>query len=178
MVDRNPANADKDNAAFLCMPHHDQYDSVPSQSKRITPDELKAHRQSLCEALKGIGIWTYERVPVSKATRKKPGHVSPDVYNLRVPIYRATIDFLRTVNGDLNPKLGTETDEAGFLFDETIADYLSELAKKAVRLHALAEKLKMGFIEKVATEEMVLSVWFFEQFAETRKRFGPFLQLG
>jgi hypothetical protein len=36
----------------------------------------------------------------------------------------------------------------------------------------------MGFVEKVATEEMALSVWFFEQFAKTRKRFGPFLRLG
>jgi hypothetical protein len=50
-IDRNPANVEKSNAAFLCMPHHNEYDSVPSQTKRITPEELKSYRESLHNAL-------------------------------------------------------------------------------------------------------------------------------
>jgi len=38
------------------MPHHDEYDSVPRLTKRITPDELKSHRNALYETLAVNGI--------------------------------------------------------------------------------------------------------------------------
>ena len=46
-VDRDPANAVFDNLCWLCLPHHDLYDSKPSQSKRFTPAELRRHRDDL-----------------------------------------------------------------------------------------------------------------------------------
>jgi hypothetical protein len=46
-VDRNPTNNAVDNLAWLCLPHHDEYDSRPSQSKGFTPHELVAYRNEL-----------------------------------------------------------------------------------------------------------------------------------
>lgn len=46
-VDRNPDNNKFGNLAWLCLDHHDQYDSRTSQSKGITPQELAFHRDAL-----------------------------------------------------------------------------------------------------------------------------------
>jgi hypothetical protein len=50
-LDRDPSNNVPDNLAFLCLEHHDQYDSRPSQSKGFTPDEVKRYRAALPAAL-------------------------------------------------------------------------------------------------------------------------------
>jgi hypothetical protein len=46
-VDRTPTNTALDNLCLLCLPHHDLYDSKPSQSKGFTPAELRTHREEL-----------------------------------------------------------------------------------------------------------------------------------
>lgn len=50
-LDRNSSNNTIDNLAFLCLSHHDQYDSVTSQSKSFRPSEVKAYRDELCTFL-------------------------------------------------------------------------------------------------------------------------------
>ena len=50
-LDRNPSNNKLDNLAWLCLPHHDQYDSVRRQTKRFTPEEVKSYRTQLCSRL-------------------------------------------------------------------------------------------------------------------------------
>lgn len=50
-LDRNPSNNKLDNLAWLCLPHHDQYDSVRRQTKRFTPEEVKSYRAQLCAQL-------------------------------------------------------------------------------------------------------------------------------
>ena len=46
-LDKNPSNNNLDNLAFLCLAHHDQYDSKTSQSKGLTIDEVKKYRAHL-----------------------------------------------------------------------------------------------------------------------------------
>lgn len=46
-VDRDPANNAAANLAWLCLAHHDEYDSRPSQSKGFTSQELIAYRDDL-----------------------------------------------------------------------------------------------------------------------------------
>lgn len=46
-LDRNPSNGAADNLAFLCLEHHDQYDSRTSQSKGLTIEEVKRYRTEL-----------------------------------------------------------------------------------------------------------------------------------
>ena len=51
-VDRDPANSDADNLAFMCLEHHDWFDSRPSQSKGPTPEEARRYRQELYDELR------------------------------------------------------------------------------------------------------------------------------
>ena len=46
-VDHDPANNKLDNLAYLCLRHHDLYDTTQSQSKGITIGELKHYRNEL-----------------------------------------------------------------------------------------------------------------------------------
>lgn len=50
-LDRNPSNSDEGNLAYLCLDHHDQYDSRTSQSKGLTEGEVKEYRARLYRAL-------------------------------------------------------------------------------------------------------------------------------
>lgn len=46
-LDKDPANGDPANLVFLCLEHHDQYDSRPSQSKGLTVEEVSRYRAEL-----------------------------------------------------------------------------------------------------------------------------------
>jgi hypothetical protein len=43
-IDRDASNPSFDNLAWLCLNHHDDYDTRRSQSKGFTPDELRRYR--------------------------------------------------------------------------------------------------------------------------------------
>jgi hypothetical protein len=48
-VERDAARSGFDDLCYLCLPHHDEYDSKNSQSKRFTPSELRRYRSDLYE---------------------------------------------------------------------------------------------------------------------------------
>lgn len=50
-VDHDPFNNDLDNLVWLCLSHHDQYDSIPRQTKGITLEEIKLYRAQLYSKL-------------------------------------------------------------------------------------------------------------------------------
>jgi len=51
-LDRDPSNAAFENLVWLCLEHHDRYDSVTSQSKGLTADEVAVYRDQLYGAVK------------------------------------------------------------------------------------------------------------------------------
>lgn len=51
-LDHNPANNAIENLAFLCLDHHDQYDSTTSQAKNLTMAEVRRYRGQLHDAVK------------------------------------------------------------------------------------------------------------------------------
>lgn len=46
-IDRQRTNDDPDNLCYLCLAHHDEYDSKRSQAKNFTPAELRHYRNEL-----------------------------------------------------------------------------------------------------------------------------------
>src|SRR5713101_8317200 len=50
-LDRNNINYDLDNLAFLCLPHHDEYDGKTSQSKGLRESEVKQFRKELYDRI-------------------------------------------------------------------------------------------------------------------------------
>lgn len=55
-VDRNASNSALDNLVFLCLSHHDDYDSRPSQSKGYTEPELRQYRQELYDYFRSLQV--------------------------------------------------------------------------------------------------------------------------
>ncbi len=53
-IDEDSSNASLDNLVYLCLRHHDEYDSTTSQSKGITEQELRKHRSYLYERNENI----------------------------------------------------------------------------------------------------------------------------
>ena len=137
-VDRDAANAVVENAAWLCTKHHSRYDSRSRQTKGHTPEELLAYRTMLYAHMASPSAW-----PDAGPSPTGGAGVSLEVFDRRVPMYRATIQFLRVViRGDkleLDPifAFASATDEALFIFDDHLADYLAELYRRAVHVHAV-----------------------------------------
>ena len=50
-LDRDASNNAEDNLTFLCLAHHDMYDSPTSQSKNFTSKEVKSYRDELISFL-------------------------------------------------------------------------------------------------------------------------------
>lgn len=53
-LDRNRANNSLDNLAFLCLEHHDEFDGRTSQSKGLTPQEVRQFRKEPHEAIERL----------------------------------------------------------------------------------------------------------------------------
>jgi hypothetical protein len=199
-IDRNPSNSAEENAAFLCTTHHAKYDTVSRQTKGFSPDELKLYRTLLYEHVQKPGARPDTVALKEGATLQRGKHhghgVSLDVYDRRVPVYRKTTDFMRTVLKDLNPQIedifrfATDTDEALFLFADPLPITLHKSTNEALRLHALAFMLyprnaTPGTVAAeaeanrpaLAAESTEIAVWFSAQFEELRTRLVPFLQL-
>lgn len=69
-IDRNSSNSSEENLAFLCLEHHDEYDSKPSQSKGLTPRELTQYQKELIAML--TAKWLDEGAQDTQPTRPLP----------------------------------------------------------------------------------------------------------
>jgi hypothetical protein len=184
-IDRNSANAALENAAYLCLPHHAKYGGQSKQTKGLTPDELRTHQSSLYAFL-ASEPWPSASGRIKRRLRRKVG-VSLEVYDRRIEVYRTTVKFIRFVTKDLKPdfagilQFARDTEEALFLFDEAVAEYLSTIFKNALRLHAtglmLARPDTVQDLRSLANEQTEMAVWFSNQMQEIRATFAPFLHL-
>ena len=58
-LNKDHSDARFDNLVFLCLPHHDQYDTLTSQSKGLTENEVRHHRD-----------WLYDRFDAEPALER------------------------------------------------------------------------------------------------------------
>lgn len=68
-LDHDPSHSAPDNLVFLCMPHHDLYDSGASQSKKLTQAEVRLYRKQLHQAVEDGKIPS----PAAPRILKMPG---------------------------------------------------------------------------------------------------------
>ena len=54
-LDRDPSNFGEDNLVFLCLPHHDDYDTKRRQTKNLTTREAKTARNRLYKFIESGG---------------------------------------------------------------------------------------------------------------------------
>lgn len=69
-LDRDPCNNNPDNLAYLCLPHHDWYDSHHSQSKGATRSEAIKYRARLYALIEKIRVATDGAAADSPSFRK------------------------------------------------------------------------------------------------------------
>jgi hypothetical protein len=181
-IDRDSSNSTLENAAWLCLEHHDEYDTKPSQTKGFMPEELQAHKHALLEVMTDPSAFAYGSAHLR--TRKGKG-VSLEVHDRRVPTYRKATEFIRLVlkGGRLEIvpilQFAADTDEALFLFDDKIAEYLRLLFKQALKLQvtSLSTHSPEQRTRELVDQEVGLLAWFVDQLDETRNRFAPYLRL-
>ena len=92
-VNRDPENFALENLAFLCMPHHDAYDSKTSQSKGHVPGELIHYRDRLYAAVEKLEHLRNDRIATGAVTIE-PSVLEhdrlPDV-NYKLPLAAVTL---------------------------------------------------------------------------------------
>ncbi|HEY7810949.1 MAG TPA: WD40 repeat domain-containing protein [Allosphingosinicella sp.] len=64
-VDGNPCNNKASNLAFLCLDHHDELDSRTSQSKGLTPQEIRAFKGELAERVRSMNASAESVIPAA-----------------------------------------------------------------------------------------------------------------
>ena len=193
-IDRDPSNSTPENLVYLCMEHHDQYDSRTSQSKGMTPNELRFYRDELYKTLDtNPPPWPDTRANAAKTHSKKGratgiarGSRSFELYDRRIEIYRAAKDLLGRIVSSSSVEMADAaafaraTDEALFLFDDDIAAYLADIYRRAMKLAALThvlEGLPAGERRtQVVNEQMEIVLWFDNQFEVLRNKLKPFLR--
>jgi hypothetical protein len=63
-LDRDPLNCGEDNLAYLCLPHHDDYDTNRCQTKNLTASEAKTASDPLYEFIENGGDLASGQRPV------------------------------------------------------------------------------------------------------------------
>ena len=187
-VDRDRSNDAEDNLAFLCLTHHDEYDTTPSQSKRFTPEELGKYRAELCAIMADQPALSWPDLPTPSRSKRKHRELPLELYDRRIRIYRTAKELigrvvaLAAVDVDAVRQFGADTEEAAFLFDQGVADFLAELYRNGLSLAVLTEVLKQeppGDRRAQRVEkQMDLVLWFNSQFGEVRSKMAPFLTFG
>ncbi len=193
-LDRDNTNDKFENLVFLCLKHHDEYDSTTSQSKGWTEAEVKKYRDDLYVYIKERLPFSWVNYPSSQGGPKihKRLPLSLEVYDRRIQIYRIVKDFLveilarATISEEHLQKFAKGTDEVIFLFDKDLAEYLLELYQKARSLRYKNEKLmdKYGWLpvgeerSKLAEKYAEELGWFESQIGIMREKFSKYIALG
>jgi hypothetical protein len=104
-LDHDNTNYDPDNLAFLCLPHHDQYDSKTSQSKGLREGEVKGFRKELYDrivaGLPNESVLAESKPRPANLVSERPGQVAraedkqeiaPNIGSLRPQTIHVTHD--------------------------------------------------------------------------------------
>ncbi|MEX2181328.1 MAG: hypothetical protein WD771_04755 [Gemmatimonadaceae bacterium] len=121
-VDRDASNNALHNLAWLCLDHHDEYDTRRSQSKGFTPDELSRYREELYSFL---NLQRRALEPTSTSAR-----LSPEALKLAAHINATSLNGHK-----FDPQLRLDAIEAA----TGLTPEDSEIAVDELRLYSLIE---------------------------------------
>lgn len=115
-IDRDSSNSSRDNLVFLCLEHHDRYDSRTSQSKGITPEELRGYQAQLDRFVtKSLPSSDSEVARALLAALDRPAFRTPFRQESSLPRFRVAItEAIATINTgkmDTGPAMQTVLDD-------------------------------------------------------------------
>ena len=189
-IDRDKTNGVERNLAYLCLEHHDAYDTTPSQSKRFQPQELSQAKDLLEEWVQKWSTAGFESGPLSEREIPKVNtRVRPEIFDRRLPVYRAFHRFVVSVVSEgkvVDDELAAfvhETHDALFLYGSKIEKYLHEVYAAAIHLRSIQSRMTDPHRqsddewEKAVDKETERLLWFNKQIHNGKKTFYPLLKL-
>lgn len=102
-IDQDSANSSQENLVYLCLPHHDEYDSKTSQAKGLTQAELSEYKDRLTAAIGSDDHVAYEesKSPEDKRMDDRMAHDASQFYEAdSIMPERDLIDFLTQLQSD------------------------------------------------------------------------------
>jgi uncharacterized ubiquitin-like protein YukD len=192
-IDRNSSNSIETNLAYLCIPHHDEYDTRSNQSKRLQPKELKLAKDNLELWIEKNHSIMSSMTTASLTKTDLPDNtknISPSVYNLRLPVYEATYYFVSLIMQEAKIsykelfQFYKNVHNTLFLFGEDIDEYCRLLYTKGIDLHSINVKMERPHSFEysewtdITSKEMEILHWFSAQLKEMKRIFYPYLKLG
>ena len=131
-ADQDPSNRLEANLVFLCLYHHDEYDSTTSQAKNITERELKTYRDFLIEA---IARNEHASSRPSNPSFEKSVHHDDGIFKRsnRLITERALQDMIWRLQSDnsYDEKSSKRVQRFRFFFGETGNQYIDPKLKSA-----------------------------------------------
>jgi hypothetical protein len=190
-LDRNPSNCAEDNLAYLCLSHHDDYDTKRRQTKDLTISEAKTARNRLHAFIENGGdLATAGRHDLVTgnaelaAIRLQLQHEQH--FGRRYAIFDAARTFLIKVLQTANvsrQEIYTfirKTEDTVFILDDDLVTYFEDWKTRAFRLLLISSVMDTpGMAEQRAQlveEKWQIVNWFEAQLDVLVAKFTPFLR--
>lgn len=189
-IDRNHSHSSEDNLVFLCLKHHNQYDSRTRQSKAIQPEEARTAKAYLEESIRNDFAGLLRESESRQHTpRQKVEGISVEVYERRYPVYAAFNKLVQSIlsEADLREEeriaFVRGVADALFLFGEEIDTYLTEVHRQAMRLRRMQRTIGRGDRiteqqwQEATEKEAELLNWFEKEAISGKRLFAKYLRL-
>lgn len=142
-LDRDSSNNSRDNLIFLCLNHHDQYDSRTSQAKGLTKDEVTQYRRQLQRyVVKALPLTDAETAGALLANLDRPAFRTPFQQESSLPRFRlAIVETIAAINGDSSPGAASLPSKLD-VNDPAIRSALDTIVEKLVALRSSFDDLQ------------------------------------
>jgi hypothetical protein len=185
-LDRDRSNSAEDNLAYLCLPHHDDYDTKRRQTKNLIISEVKTARDRLYAYIE-------ERVNlVTTSPQIFRDHQlgTSQFFDRRYAIFDAAHTFLIKLLQNANVSneeihiFIRKTSDTVFLLNDDLVEYFKEWKKQAFRLLLISSTMDMPTMPAIAEqraqwvqEKWQIVNWFEAQYDVLVAKFTPFLRV-
>jgi hypothetical protein len=154
-LDKDPSNNALDNLAFLCLAHHDQYDSSTRQSKGLTIEEVKHYRTELLAFLsQSVPLSDTEILRSLMASLDRPAFRTPFQQESSLPRFQKAIsETIETINTGRTPQ-GIQLSSKLQLRDPALRADVDRVVEALVSLRsAFDELLRKGSIQPCGCQD-------------------------
>ena len=180
-LDHDASNNSPDNLAFLCLDHHDQYDSRPSQAKGLTIEEVKRYRtELLAYVARKLPASDAEIVTILTNALDRPAFRTPFRHESSLERFReAIVETIETLNTG-RVKGEVQVSSKYQIRDPKLRAEVDRIVQALVALRAAFDNfIRTGGIRHCNCGHADCSVYFFEDDAviEMDKRRRKLLRL-
>lgn len=193
-IDHNSDNNDPENLIFLCLKHHEDYDTRTSQSKGIMAEEVTRSRLDLDTFIQQLlPTLSPEAESITdndfESSSEDEPTISVETYRARIPVYNAYRTLLSKVMREARVEMAdlftfaNDTHEALFLYGEEVANYLNDVYRHGVGLWASQREMEHperhseDAWRTIVEKNLDLILWFSNGFSEARMKFLKYLRI-